>query len=292
MFDSFFGKIKERNIVLNYLQIIQDDEVILDWQRLESRTRLNTWSLCKSVVSCGIGIAVHEGYLTLEDKLIDAFPEYDSPAADLSLRTLKLRDMLTMTAGMEDAMFFGDDPLRYQTEDWTAYFFSRRFPLPNGKRFLYSNFNTYMAAVMAQRKIGRDFLEYMKEKLFTPLGILNPDWTRCPKGNIHAANGLYLTIDEIAAFGGMLLNGGEYGGIQVVPEEYLKEAAANQLTFDTDIEYGYQFWVSSKTNSFSANGKFGQYCIVLPGKKAVIAAMALDSADYYDLIESEIMRNL
>lgn len=292
MFESFFAKIKERGVVLNYLQVIQNDALLCDYQRLDSRTRLNTWSLCKSIISCGIGIAIEEGYLSLDEKLIDSFPEYDCRSLSPSLKSLTLRDMLTMTTGLENALFFGDDKERYITEDWISYFFRQSFPHPNGVKFLYSNFNTYMSAVMAERKIGNDFLDYMKLKFFEPLGIHSVDWTRDPMGHIHAANGLYVTIDEIAAFGKMLLNNGKYNGVQIVPENYLKEAVKNQIPSEGNPEYGYQFWISSKTHSYSANGKFGQYCIVIPEKNAVIAAMALDSKDYYDLIVSEIMEKL
>ncbi len=292
MFESFFEKLKERDVVLNYIQVIQNDRLLFDYSRLESKTRLNTWSLCKSIVSCGIGIAIEEGYLSLDDRLLDSFPEYDREDLDDSLKTLTLRHMLTMTTGMDHAMFFGDDPLRYETEDWAEYFFSQRFPDPNGERFLYSNFNTYMSALMAERRIGKDFLDYMNEKFFKPLGIHSTDWTRCPKGHIHAANGLYLTIDEIASFGKMLLNHGKYHDRQIVSENYLAEAVRNQMVSDHDPCYGYQFWIDETTDSYSARGKFGQYCIVIPKKNAVIASMALDSKEYYDLIVSEIMSRL
>ena len=292
MFEAFFEEVKARGIVLNYVQVIQNDNVLLDYARLETKTRLNTWSLCKSFVSCGIGIAIAEGYLSLDEKMIESFAEYDRKDLPESLRTLTLRHMLTMSTGMENAMFFGDDRERYETDDWVAYFFSQKFPFPNGQRFLYSNFNTYMPSVWFSKKTGRDFLDYMNEKLFSPLGIRNPDWTRCPKGYIHAANGLYLTVDEIAKFGKMLLNHGRYNGVQIVPREYLDEAVKNQYPAGAPVEYGYQFWIHSTTRSYNASGKFGQYCIVIPEKNAVIVTMALDSEDYYDLIENKIISEL
>ena len=101
MFDSFFERIKERGIVLNYMQVFQNDEMLADYSRLDSKTRLNTWSLCKSIVSCGIGIAIDEGYLSLDEKLIDSFAEYQRDDLSPSLKNLTLRDMLTMTSGMK-----------------------------------------------------------------------------------------------------------------------------------------------------------------------------------------------
>ena len=292
MFESFFEKIQEQGIVLNYLKVFQNDQMLIDYSRLSSKTRLNTWSLCKSIVSCGIGIAISEGYLSLDEKLIDAFPEYQRDDFSPSLKSLTLRDMLTMTAGMEHAMFFGDDPLRYQTQDWVSYFFAQNFPHANGERFLYSNFNTYMAAILAEKKTGRDFLDYMNEKFFAPLGIQSVDWTRCPKGHIHAANGLYVTIDELSAFGKMLLNHGMYNGKQIVPENYLADAVRNHIPAGGGPAYGYQFWLDPQAHTFYAAGKFGQYCIIIPEKNAFIVSMALDSNDYLDLIMSDVIEKL
>ena len=40
------------------------------------KTRLNTWSACKGVVSCAVGIALDEGLIRLDEKIVDIFPEY------------------------------------------------------------------------------------------------------------------------------------------------------------------------------------------------------------------------
>ena len=101
-----------------------------------------------------------------------------------------------------------------------------------------------------------------------------------------------MTIDEISAFGRMLLNHGMYNGKQIVPEDYLADAVRNHIPEGGGPEYGYQFWLNSKADAFYASGKFGQYCVVIPEKNAFITSMALDSQDYLDLIMSEIADQL
>ena len=127
--------------------------------------------------------------------------------------------MLTMTTGFEHSLFFADDPERYVTKDWINYFFNQNYSYKPGERFLYCNFNTYMLACLIEKKSGMDIMDYLNKYLFEPLGILSPDWTRCPMGHIHAANGLYLTIDEFGNFGQMLLQNGMYNGKRIVSEE-------------------------------------------------------------------------
>ena len=286
---------KEEGIVLNYVQVRRGGQITEDWGRLSSKTRLNTWSASKSFISVAVGIAMDESLMSLDDRLCEAFPEYLPEQPQESLLTLTVRDMLTMTTGLAGPLFFGDDPERYQTQDWISYFFAQDFPHPNGERFLYSNFNTYMLACMVERRAGMPFMEFARPRLLEPIGILSADWTTCPCGHVHAANGLYITIDELANFGQMVLQDGTFLGRRVVSQEYLREATRNQMpAAETRVKYGYQFWLPEDESYFYASGKFGQYCIVLPDKDAVIAVQSLDSRehDILPLVEEFVIAEL
>ncbi len=285
-------KLKQREMVVNYVQVRHHGETVLDWGRMEQKTRLNTWSVSKSFVSVAVGIAMDEGLLTLDEKICESFPEYLPKNPSRNLLDITVRHMLTMTTGFDHALFFADDPERYVTEDWIAYFFNHDFTYRPGERFLYCNFNTYMLACLIERKCGRNLMDYLKEKLFTPLGILSPDWTTCPGGHIHAANGLYLTIDELANFGEMLLNGGTYKGNSIVSKKYLDMASVNQLPEDWDTKYGFQFWINFDGTSYRADGKFGQFVFVLPKKDMVVAVQSLDDGNMLEELWSEFIMKL
>ena len=117
--------------------------------------------------------------------------------------------------------------------------------------------------------------------MFEPIGIGNPDWTLCPKGHVHAANGLYFNIDELGNFGQMLLQEGLVNGRQIVSAEYLREATADQVKCkgvnqeDKSFHgYGYQFWRSHISNTYMCNGNYGQYCMVIPEKETVISILS------------------
>lgn len=276
IWDDCLKSMKQQEMVVNYVQVRQHGEKILDWGRMEQKTRLNTWSVSKSFVSVAVGIAIDEGLIELDERICDSFKDYLPENPSENLLGITVRHMLTMTTGFDHPLFFTDDPERYVTEDWIAHFFKHDFTYKPGERFLYCNFNTYMLACLIERKCGRDIMDYLKEKLFTPLDILSPDWTRCPKGHIHAANGLYLTIDEFGNFGQMILNGGVYKGKRIVSKEYLDMACSNQLPEDWDTKYGFQFWMNFDEESFRADGKFGQFIFVLPEKDMVVAVQSLD----------------
>ncbi len=293
---GFLERAKVEDLVINYVQIRKQGEIAEEYQRLESKTRLNTWSVSKSFVSVGVGIAMEEGLFTLEDSICDAFHEYVPKGASKELRSLRVKDLLNMTTGLENALFFADDVKRYQTKDWISYFFHAPFTRMPGEKFLYSNFNTYMLSCLIERKSGQNLLEFLRYRLFEPLDILSPDWTYDPLGHIHAANGLYVTIDELGNFGQMLLNNGTYKKKRIVSAEYLSQAMKNQLSDGVEdapeYGYGYQFWGNPDGKTFRADGKFGQYVIVLPEKEAVIAVQSLESKDVFSLVWEELAEKI
>ena len=176
-------------------------------------------------MSCAAGIALDEGLIRLDEKIVDIFPEYAPENPEGYLGDVTLENMLTMTTGLESSLFFCDWPERYTTPDWIRYFFENAKVIKKpGTEWLYSNFNTYMISCAIEKRAGVNLLEYLRNRFFEPLGIGNPDWTLCPKGHVHAANGLYVNIDEFTRYGQMILHKGNYNGKQLVPESYMKMA--------------------------------------------------------------------
>ncbi len=88
------------------------------------------------------------------------------------------------------------------------FFQNDSFPYTPGTHFVYSNFCSYILSVLLEEKSGTGLLNYLRYRFFEPVGIPNPDWTLFPQGHCMAANGLYLTIDELARFGHLLLHEG------------------------------------------------------------------------------------
>lgn len=285
---DFLAYTEKKSLVVNYVQVRQNDEILAEYQRLPTKTRLNTWSACKSVVSAAAGIAREEGLIDLDEHIADAFPEALPAQPSPYLTALTVRHMLTMTIGLENALFFADDPERYRVKDWIAYFFSQNFCREPGQEFLYCNFNTYMVSCLIEKRAGCNLLEYLRERLFAPIGIYNPDWTLCPKGHVYAANGLFLTIDEMGNFGELLLHEGEFRGRRVLSSAYVREATCNHLPHlpsSGPVDgYGYQFWINPDRESYRADGKLGQYILVLPKKNAVMCVQALEGRPLFPAV--------
>jgi CubicO group peptidase (beta-lactamase class C family) len=291
-FDEFLQEVKAKEMVINYVQVRHHGDIVLDWGRMAQKTRLNTWSVSKSFVSVAVGIAMDEGLIRLDEKICDSFKEYIPDNPSDNLLNITVRHMLTMTTGFDHALFFSDDPERYVTKDWIKYFFNSQFTYRPGERFLYCNFNTYMLACLIERKAGVPIMDYLQDKLFTPLDILSPDWTRCPMGHIHGANGLYLTIDEFGRFGQMLLDDGVYNGHTIVSKKYLDMAKIKQVPEEWENNYGFQFWMNPDRKSFRADGKFGQYIIVIKDADMVISVQSLSDGEVFKTVWEKFVEKI
>lgn len=291
--DQFLKIAQEQKLNINYIQISQAGKTVVNFSRLHASTRLETYSVSKSFSSIGVGIALDEGLISLDEHLYTNFQEYELKDIYCHAQKIRVKDLLTMSCGFETPHFFRDDKLRYETKDWISYFFQQDFPNVPGEKFVYSNFNTYMLAALIEKKSGENFVDYLKPRLFNKIGIKSPDWSHCPKGHCHAAFGLNLTVEEMTKFGQLLLNDGIFNGERVISSSYIRIATKNQIKKNIpNSGYGFQFWINPDKFSFRADGKFGQYIIVLPEKELIVAVQSLEEQNYFDFLWSNLIVHL
>jgi CubicO group peptidase (beta-lactamase class C family) len=164
--------------------------------------------------------------------------------------------------------------------DWVRYFLGYPLDRRPGERFVYDTGATYMLSALMQQVTGQTLRAYTMARLFKPLGIENPRWDICPMGKTLGGAGLHLTVAEICRFGTMLLNRGEWQGMQLVPASYLAQATTKQIEtgegrsgVDWTLGYGYQFWIC-RHNAYRGDGADGQFCILFPDLAAVVAITA------------------
>lgn len=238
----------------------------------EGACRRNVYSASKSFTSAAVGIAIREGLLSLDEKLTEAFPDELPEQIGENLKKATVRDLLTMCLGQEKAFLMGEDRPYYEERNWVKLALAQPFVFEPGTKFVYNNVGPYLAGVLVQRRVGCDLVHYLMPRLFTPMGLQLPTWETDPMGFTFGAGGLFLTMDELHKFGELCLNYGRMNGKQLIPEEWVKAAMSKQVENGGD-GYGYLFW-GGKYGSFRADGKYGQFSIVLRDKNAVITTVA------------------
>ncbi len=270
-------------------QIRKDGGVVDEWTRFEAKPRFETYSVSKTFVAAAAGIAIHEGLIRLDEKLIDSFPDESRGVEDPNAADITVKDLLTMTSGLSESMMWRDGYERKYESDWIRFFYTHgKFDNRPGTVFKYNNANPYMLGCLIEKKSGQNVREYLRHRLFEPVGIHNPEWMDCPKGHTVAANGLAISIDEMGRFGQLLVNGGVYDGKRILDEEYVRSMFV-PFTADTGevipgdspspVGYGYQTWIDTAHNAGYMWGVFGQYCVMLPRKNAVVSVISLEKTD-------------
>jgi hypothetical protein len=231
------------------------------------------FSLSKSFTSTAIGIAQAEGLLSINDPVISFFPEETPANPSENLKSMRIRDLLRMNTGHDE------DPtgkVREDTLNWVRAFLSLPVEHKPGTRFVYNSAGTFMMSAIIQKVSGQTLLEYLRPRLFEPLGIENPTWDTAPGGICIGGWGLKIRTVDIASFGQLYLQKGLWNGKQLIPEEWVEEATSLQTSngsnpdSDWDQGYGYQFW-RCRHGLYRGDGAFGQYCIVFPEQDAVLA---------------------
>jgi len=257
------------------------------------------YSLSKSFASTGIGLAVAEGLLTVDDPVLKFFPDEAPANPSENLKAMRVRHLLSMNTGhKEDTTAhvfqrrhqhnllgmeahheantsghgFGDEE-----DNWPRVFLSLPVEYPPGTWFVYNTAATYMLSAIITKLTGESILNYLRPRLFSPLGIENPTWETDPRGVSIGGTGLHIKTEDIARFGQMNLQRGMWDGRRILTEAWIAEATKatsdnsnTETNPDWMVGYGYQFW-RCRHNCYRGDGAFGQYCIIMPEQDAVLA---------------------
>ncbi len=269
---EFIGAADKEVDSLNSFMLLRHGHVVAEgwWTPYQAESPHSLYSLSKSFTSTAVGLAIAEGKLSLDDEVLKFFPE-DAPAAPgNNLKAMRISDLLRMSTGQQA------EPPRTPDQPWTKSFLAQPVPFKPGTHFLYNTSATYMLSAIVQKASGQTLLDYLKPRLFEPLGIEHPTWEISPQGVSTGGYGLSVRTEDIARFGQLYLQKGKWQGKQLVPEAWVAAATARQTSngsnpkSDWDQGYGYQFW-RCRHGGYRGDGAFGQYCIVLPEQDAVIA---------------------
>ena len=60
---------------------------------------------------------------------------------------------------------------------------------PHGTKFCYNSMNSYMLSAILTEITGQTMMEYLRSRLWDPLGIENVYWSRVPKAGQRADGG-------------------------------------------------------------------------------------------------------
>ena len=258
-----------------------------DWHPYYHGTDEHTMqSVSKTVTSATIGIAMARGDFkaSLSTPVLHYFDESKVKNVDARKRRMTLRDLLTMTSGLdwnEDVPY--DDTnnpsdLMEATDDWVQFVIDRPMKDEPGKVFAYSSGATELLAHIFQRETGADIEHYARSHLFGPLGIRNYHWKRTPLGVVDTEGGLYLRGQDLAKIGLLYMNDGRWNGQQLMTSDWVKESLTPRIDAGEGFQYGYQWWLlphgTPPRLAWLARGMGGQRLMVFPEDQLIVVSTA------------------
>jgi CubicO group peptidase (beta-lactamase class C family) len=270
-------------LVLKNGQLIAEDYFNQGSREQQDRVQ----SVTKSFTSALVGIALEQGYLSsLDQKMINFFPEVAGEITDPRKEQIMVRHLLQMRGG-------------YPWEETDPVFWEgllsghyppliEEFPLvaDPGTEFHYSNLSSNWLGIIVDRATGSSLKAYAEGNLFQPMGVEAGEWGMDAEGHNNGCADLHLTARDMAKFGLLYLNDGQYQGKQIVPAAWVRESLARYseeinatggfpanwgLSF-RDIGYGYQWW-SARVGDHHFNlawGHGGQLIVLLDDLDMVI----------------------
>ena len=229
-------------------------------------------SCTKSVLSALVGIAINEGYInSVNDKVLDYFPDMKIANIDQRKQNLKIVDLLTMSTGFDWELSNNlSTNQMLQSPNWTKFVLDRPMKEDPGQSFNYCNGAAHLISSIIQKTTGKSAGEFAAEKL--QLGIQDAYWSFSPENVNSGYSGMYLQPTDMAKFGYLYLKKGIWNGQQIIPEIWINESTKEHIKATwTPLfpGYGYMWW-TNRFGGYSALGYGGNYIFVIPASQLVV----------------------
>lgn len=243
------------------------------------------YSVSKTVTATAVGFAVDEGYLSLDTRFIDVFPEYIPKKRDERLEKLEVRHLLTMTSGKQVNYL-----LSKTDKDWLKHLIESKWISTPGEKFEYVSENTYALCAILQRVTGMSVVDFLYPRFFEPLGIDKPFWETDHNGVEAGGWGIFLKTEDLAKMMMCYMYKGKWKNKQVIPKSWAESATLKQaeVTGEPAKEkgYGYCIWRENE-NEYRADGMYCQVGTVIEDKDTVVAitSCAPEGSVFWDAID-------
>ena len=223
------------------------------------------YSATKSFTATAAGMLQDAGKWSVDDPLAAYLPreavEGMPPGKREAFRLLPISRFLTMSVP--------GYPFRPEGEDWLAFALSCPADYAGAPAFSYSNIPAYLVGLAAGNAAGEPLSDYLRRELLAPLGIESPVFRTDPQGRFYGATGMELSVEELSRLGRLYMQDGLWNGKRLFSGSWAEAAVRPQIDAGKGQGYGYFFWTGSQ--DFSVSGKWGQKCLVCPGRRLIVS---------------------
>lgn len=254
------------------------------------------YSVSKSFMAIAVGFLIQDGKISLDDKLVDYFPEYveGNPNINDRFKMTTLRHLITM----QSCGYCTPQWIEGGVSDRAKRYFEGPANKTPGSVFSYDSHGSGMLGTIVERITGKPFLEYLKEKFLLDIGF-SPDayCIQAPGGHSFGDSGIMCTPRDLLLFARFVMNGGSWNGKQYLNADFVREATKKQVstslssvTTDSSYGYGYLIW-KAPDDGFAFVGMGDQLAICDP-KRDFIFIINSDNQGFGEFSRTIIYENL
>ncbi len=276
--NNFLARLEERQIPMHSVLVGRHGHLVFEgyYAPYEKTTLHRMFSVSKSMTSIAIGLLASEGKLTLDDPIIQHFPEYTPNPCPPYLASMTIRNMLTMETCHTSTTYKLD-----MTTDWVESFFTTKPSHRPGSVYNYDTSASHTLCALVEKITSKSQLDYLKEKSLTEIGFSKEShMLEDPFGISMGGSGLMATPMDMYLFADLIMKKGNSNGKQLLPSAYIEQAikhhsdtCINMPIKEERVGYGYQFWRITH-NGYACYGMGGQLAICLPDYDLLIVTTA------------------
>lgn len=264
-------------------------------------TKLLSWSMAKSFTSALTGVMAGDGLVDINAPVDIAEWQNDGR------KNITLNDLLQMQSGLEWDEDYGArsdvNLMLHREQDMGLYALSKPFAYEPGTHWYYSSGTTNIVMRYLRSRFSSDevFLDYIRTRLFAPLGIRNAVFEQDMSGTPVGSSYIYVTAADYARFGQMYLDDGCVDSLRVLPQGWAEYTATPAS--DSKGRYGAFFWLNQgkdlpdvPQDMFYCNGHDGQRVFIVPSKELVVVVLSYspkpDRVVDFNALLKDIISNL
>lgn len=255
------------------LMIVHRGRVVDAWGDLE--TEFNCHSIRKSLLSALYGIQVEQGVISLDATIGELGIDDNDPLSETEKKAT-VRMLLQARSGVYH-------PALYETKAMAARRPARHAHEP-GTFHYYNNWDFNVLGTIYEKETGEKIHASFEHRIGRPIGMV--DFTAddgdyvTGEASRHAAYPFRMSARDLARFGLLFLNSGNWAGKQIVPASWVEESTRSYSDTGSKGGYGYLWWIAVAGRHFADNpmpegtytgrGNGGHVVAVVPSHDLVV----------------------
>ncbi len=270
------------------LLVLKADTILYEYyaEGLTPEEDYISWSVCKSIVSALIGIAVEQGHI---ESIEDPVDKYATILKHSGYHNVSIKDVLQMSSGIRFNEDYSDKnsdinkmgrvfALGLSFDKYVASLQSERAA---GQYHKYVSMDTQVLGMVLKAATKQSVSTFCEKNLWQKMGAeFDAYWLRDNQGMEAVFGGFNASLRDYARFGKLYADQGYANDQQIIDSIWVYASThatekhllpGDNPNSNSPLGYGYQWWIPEGDESiFTANGVYNQYIFVDPIHKIVI----------------------